>query len=232
MIDNISYRIALILFLYMLSHKMVLAGNTLDPIDAQPVWNFSKTDSASATLSYVMGASSNNNNKIKIHIGEVQRLTLYCRNFTYNPGVNGKKLSNNDYRLILNLAQESKGDVEYPYSYSIPFGFKQSGDAVICNNKCTIDLMEGDYTISYLGFLGFLKEPDEPIRFFSLPNMTTNSMSTIVLTCSAGDIKEDTTSFTPAYPSVHSADTTPCISHKNNSNKNYVVSIKIGYKID
>ena len=51
MIDNISYRIALILFLYMLSHKMVLAGNTLDPIDAQPVWNFSKTDSASATLS-------------------------------------------------------------------------------------------------------------------------------------------------------------------------------------
>lgn len=65
MIDNISYRIALILFLYMLSHKMVLAGNTLDPIDAQPVWNFSKTDSASATLSYVMGASSNNNNKIK-----------------------------------------------------------------------------------------------------------------------------------------------------------------------
>ena len=54
MIDNISYRIALILFLYMLSHKMVLAGNTLDPIDAQPVWNFSKTDSASATLSYVL----------------------------------------------------------------------------------------------------------------------------------------------------------------------------------
>lgn len=138
MIDNISYRIALILFLYMLSHKMVLAGNTLDPIDAQPVWNFSKTDSASATLSYVMGASSNNNNKIKIHIGEVQRLTLYCRNFTYNPGVNGKKLGNNDYQLILNLAQESKGDVEYPYSYSIPFGFKQSGDAVICNNECTI----------------------------------------------------------------------------------------------
>lgn len=226
MIDNISYRIALILFLYMLSHKMVLAGNTLDPIDAQPVWNFSKTDSASATLSYVMGASSNNNNKIKIHIDEVQRLTLYCRNFTYKPGVNGKKLGNNDYQLILNLAQESKGDVEYPYSYSIPFGFKQSGDAVICNNKCTIDLIEGDYTISYLGFLGFLKEPDEPIHFFSPPFMTINNISTIVLTCSAGDIKEDTTSFTPAYPSVHSADITPCVSHKNNSNKNYVVSIK------
>ena len=226
MISRFSYRIVLFLFLYILSHKMVLAGNVLEPIDAQPVWNFSKMDSASATLSYVMGSSSNNNNKIKIHLGESQRLILYCRNFTYKPGVNGKKLNSNDYQLILNLVQESKGNVEYPYSYSIPFSFQQSGDNVICNNKCTIDLMEGDYTISYLGFLGVLKEPDEPIHVFSLPYMTTSNMSIIVLTCSAGDIKEDTTSFTPAYPPVPAADTTPCVSHKNNSNENYVVSIK------
>ena len=218
------------MLLMMLHLTSVTAAEEATGVSSDPTYHLGIGDSAMISLSNKKEPASGVSNLFSFRLDGAARLMLYCKGFSYNPGIGDKPLADSEYHLLIKLAPEIETvETKEQYPSSIfSFGFTKKGNDITCAGEKAMDLPAGTYTISYLGFLGSKQEfasvsPQQDSRA-GISNLRT-SYAKVAVAYAVKEIVEDSTAFTPPYDNVPQADDTPCTSLANGEDENYVATL-------